>query len=92
MGMFSYMLFIPQTSVALGDMAVLVEDSIWDTGPKSVRGNWPPLPPVTSRCLQGRPSPDPGFQTQFFSPKYLFDQQRHIFEANTYSSSNDSYF
>ena len=39
----------PQTSVALGVQAVLLEDWILCPGPKSVRGNWPLLPPVASR-------------------------------------------
>ena len=35
----------PQTSVALGVLAVLLEESIPAAGPKSVRGSWPMWPP-----------------------------------------------
>ena len=42
---------IPQTSVALGVVAALVEDSIQCTGPNSVRNKLPLLPPVDSRGL-----------------------------------------
>ena len=37
-----YIHICPQTSVALGFLAVLLEDQISATEPKSVRGNWPP--------------------------------------------------
>ena len=46
--------FILQTSVALGTLAVLVEDEVWGTGSISVRSKWPPglaWPSVASRCL-----------------------------------------
>ena len=45
-----YIDFVPQTSVALGVLAALVEDSVCNTGPIPVRGSWPP---VVSRGAQG---------------------------------------
>ena len=58
--------FFPQTGETLGVLGVLVEDSMWGAGPKSVRGNWPlwppgglsglPCPPVASRGLPRSPA------------------------------------
>ena len=38
-----------KTSIPLGVLAMLLEDTIQCPGPKSVRGNWHLLPPVASK-------------------------------------------
>ena len=58
--------FFLQTSDTYGVLGVLVEDSIWDARPKSVRGNWPLwrpgglsgllCPPVASRGFPRSPA------------------------------------
>ena len=56
-------MFIPQTSVAVGVLAALVEDWISNTGQKSVRGNWPlwsavvSSPPTTTTTYHHLPQP-----------------------------------
>ena len=48
-------LLFPQTSVDLRVLAALVEDQICNTGPTSVRGNWPLWSPVVSRGIPWSP-------------------------------------
>ena len=59
--LYSILYVIPQTSVALGVVAVLVDTEVCVVVPKYVRANWPLCSPVVSRGLRLSPAVSRGF-------------------------------